>query len=611
MARHRALVARLEAELEATPSRYRMKLLLLALLGYAVLAGALVLALGMSVGLVIVLVAINPILLLKLLKLVWIPAVFGWLLLRALWVKFEPPTGYSLRRGEAPLLEAEIERLRVAAGAPKLDGILIDTDLNAAAVTLPRAMGLLGHRHYLLLGLPLLQLLDEAQLRSVIAHEFGHFGGRHGRFNGWIYRIRVSWMRLLAELDARGSWAGRLLGRFFGWYSPYFNAYSYALARRNEYEADAMAARLVGPQVAAQALVRVNIGSQRLAQDFWPAVERSLRDASEPPPALYRDMAASLRSTHPADGARLSWLAGHSAEPDDTHPTLVQRLAAMGVEMQLAEPAARSAAEQWLGPLLPALEARFSDDWRDAASEQWRAGHARMRADIERLDELELSEARSDAEVVEHARLVELLVPRVDPLMVYRHALARVPEDPFLHFRLGVLLLARGDADGVAHLHQAMRRDPACEGPALEALYGFHRQRGEDAELDAITRSLQRLSDRQHAARLQRGTISRRDDFMPHGLPEAVLDDLRATLAGANWVGRAWLVRKRIDDPGDVPHYVMLVRVRRLAMSGQGKLDRLVERIALPGTFLIMLPDGQRMVARKLCKVAGDPVYRH
>ena len=130
---YRGLVERLEREARESPGRYRFKLALLAGLGFVVLGGSVLMALGMSVGLVLVLVAISPLLLLKLLKVVWIPVAFGWVILRALWMKFDAPDGYRLREGEAPELRAEIEHLRNQAGAPPLAGIVIDNRLNAAA----------------------------------------------------------------------------------------------------------------------------------------------------------------------------------------------------------------------------------------------------------------------------------------------------------------------------------------------------------------------------------------------------------------------------------------------------------------------------------------------
>lgn len=486
MARHRKLVERLENELETSPGRYRSKLLALALLGYAVLLGLLVLAFGLSFGLVTLLLLTSPMLLLKLAKIIWIPLLFGWLLLRALWIRFTPPEGYWLAAGEAPQLQAEVEQLRQAAGAPRLDGILIDDELNAAAISLPRFFGLFGQRHYLLLGLPLMQLLSAQELRAVIAHEFGHFGGRHGRFGGWIYRVRASWERLLAALDNGDNLTGKLLGKFFRWYSPYFNAYSYALARRNEYEADAVAARLAGAEVAGQALVRVHLASTHLQTRFWPGIESRLHDMSEPPARLHQEMAESLRQMQPDDATQLQQLATHLGDPDDTHPTLAQRLAALQVPLTLASPPPHSAAEVWLGQLLPVLEAQFDAAWQAAAAEDWQHTHGLFQEGKTRLAELEARAQLTPSEVVEQAMLTVRLHPDCDAINLYRQALTRAPEEAELYLHLGACLLHEGEREGLAHLAEAMRRDVRCEIDALEQMYHFHRERHEDAALDAV-----------------------------------------------------------------------------------------------------------------------------
>ena len=61
-----ALIERLEVEAREAPGRYRRKVAALAVLGFLVLGGAVVLSLGFSVGLVVVLWAVSPLLLAKL-----------------------------------------------------------------------------------------------------------------------------------------------------------------------------------------------------------------------------------------------------------------------------------------------------------------------------------------------------------------------------------------------------------------------------------------------------------------------------------------------------------------------------------------------------------------
>lgn len=608
----RARVARLEAFAQRAPGVYRARLALLAALGFGVLGGAVLLALGLSLGLVAVLLAISPVLLLKLAKVVWIPIGLGWVVLRALWVRFEPPAGRALSADEAPALFAEVERLRRAAGAPKLAGILVDDELNAAAASVPRALGLLGHRHYLVIGLPLMQLLDRPQFASVVAHEFGHFGGGHGRFSGWIHRVRVSWYRVLDGLAARGAWASGLFERFFRWYAPYFDAYSFALARQNEYQADAMAARLAGPEVAATALVRVNIGAERLERDFWPSVIDANRRDAEPPRGLQRDMALALRSPHAADEARIASRLNAQAGVHDTHPSLAQRLQALGVVPGAAPPPAQSAAEVLLGDLLPVLESEFSDDWRQRVEDGWRERHRAHAADCDRLGELEGQPVRTPAEVVEHAALVERVHPQVDAVPLYRNAVRLAPQDAFAHYRLGVLLLERDNRAGLDLLHRARMLDPDAAEPINEVLAAFHHRHDDVPALDAVIGDQLALDQRRRDAQRARSALGARDEVLPHGLDDAALMSAQASLAATGKVGRAWIVRKRIDgDPDGAPHYLVLVKWRGLVFGEDKALQQVVDALDLPGSFLAFTAPNQRLIARRVRKVAGAPSYRH
>lgn len=608
---YRGLVERLERQATGSPGRYKLKVALLAGLGFLVLGGSVLLALGMSVGLVLLLLAISPLLLLKLAKVVWIPIGFGWLVLRALWVTFPPPDGRRLKPGEAPALHAEVERLRRMAGAPKLDGIIIDAELNAAAASVPRAMGLFGHRHYLVLGLPLMQLLDREQFASVIAHEFGHFGGGHGRFSGWIHRVRVSWYRLLAALSEQGGWASRMFVRFFNWYAPYFNAYSFVLARANEYQADAMAARVAGPQVAGQALIRVNIGADRLSRDFWPGLQRASREQPQPPAVLHRDMAMSLRDISDVDAERLSHRLTLVSDLDDTHPTLAQRLQALGVDAGPVPPPQVSAAEALLGDWLPAFEQQFSDDWREGVIAAWEGNHAQHREDARRHAELAQREPLDADEAIEFARLDEIIHPEQDPLPRYE-ALAQVAaENAFVRFRLGELLLERGNADGEAHLRAVMALDPDAAEPALHRLDAFHQARNDVEARDRIAMELSALYGGRANATRARNELTKSDLLQAHGLAPEQLEALRNTLDRLGSVRKAWLVRKQIkEDPRGPPHHVLLVTWRGLVFDESRRLQQLVDALELPGSFLVFTAPNQRGHARRVRKAAGTASYR-
>jgi Zn-dependent protease with chaperone function len=610
--RHEALIARLEVQAQETPGLYRFKLALLAALGFAVLGGSAMLAFGLSAGLVAALIAISPLLLVKLIKVVWIPIAFGWMILRALWIRFDPPEGHRLGPGEAPALQAEVERLRRITGAPRLEAIVIDGEMNAGAASMPRALGLLGNRHYLVLGLPILQALDRDQICAVIAHEFGHFGGGHSRFAGWIYRLRVGWMRVLVGLAANRAMLAGVFTRFFRWYTPYFNAYSFALARDNEYEADAIAARVVGAPAVAQALIRSDLCSARLQRDFWPRLERRVAAAAQPPQTLFRDIAAALRTAAAEDDARLQTALARRADYDDTHPTLAQRLAALGVPARLDAPPRETAAEALLGPLLPVLEQRFSAQWSEGVAPTWEARHRSLGEGAVRFAALEAQPVRDAQESLEYARLLEEQRPDDDALPAWRTALALVPDDGWANYRVGALELAAGDAAGVERLWRAMERDPEVVVPACETLHAHYQAIGDRAGRARVEDTLERLFGR-HAQALQaRSELrARKDELMPHGLDADALASLREALIAFGRIGHAWLVRQRIDDPDPAapPHFVMLVYFRGFVLDEERLLQRLIERIELPGTLIAFTSSGNRGMAGRVKAVARAPVY--
>lgn len=608
---HAALVERVEREFQRSPRAYKFKLALLASVGLLVLGGSALLALAISVGLVVALYLVSPILLLKLVKVIWIPVAFGWMVLRALWIRFDPPDGYRLAPGEAPELVAEVERLRLATGAPKLSGIVIDSELNAAAASVPRASGLFGHQHYLVLGLPLMQALDLDEMAAVIAHEFGHFGGGHSRFAGWIYQVRVSWYRVLAALSESSAWMSRTFTSFFNWYAPYFNAYSFALARAQEYQADADAAGVIGAQATGRALMRVQLASDRLQQDFWPDLRKRTMLQPQPPTALFHEMTQQLRGSSDQDDTRLQLALAATGNYEDTHPTLAQRLTALGIQMSALDgPMHRSAAEALLGDLASHLEDRFSEEWRQAVEDGWTQNHVRHVEDSARLEELEQLAERTPMQDAERARLAEDLRPDVDPLPLYRHASERAPEDPYTRFRLGQLLLDRGDAAGVEHVRAAMQLDPGAVEPGSQVLAWYFASVGDThGEIEAAE-ALERCHLQHRRSAAERGRVGASDRYLSHGLEDVAVAALRGQLAGLSNVRRAWVVRKDLgEDANEPPHYVILLQWRGMVLSEQSRLQHVVDALELPGSFIVITAPNQRRVARRVKKVAGAPTY--
>jgi hypothetical protein len=479
-------------------------------------------------------------------------------------------------------------------------------------------LGLAGSRHFLVLGLPLMRALGPQQLAAVIAHEFGHFNAGHGRYAGWIYRVRESWYRLLDAMHRQGSAIGGVFTRFFSWYAPYFNAYSFVLARDNEYEADAVSARLVGADSMAQALVRTELASRRLATRFWPDLERLNLVQAEPPPSLFEPMVAVLRSNDSSDVDSLDQALRRDSGLDDTHPTLSQRLRALGVDATLPDAPEQSAAKQYLGALADALQAQFDSDWREAATPQWEARYRAHAEGREQLRHLRMQRAQRELdanELAQYAVLVDDLGPAdtgpaESATELFQEVLRRDPMHALAHFRLGIARLQEDGDTAIVHLEAAMRSDPDATGHALHLLAGLYEQREDDAALDAIRARQNAWFKQQEDAAAARQNLNAGDIFEAHALDEPSLDAVRQPIAAHGKIGKAWLVRKRVPGAERLPHFVLLVQWRGMVLREQAQLQRLLDTIEVPGTLFAVTTGVSAGLAKRIKRVAGGPLYR-
>lgn len=608
--RHAALVERLQREVIEKPLYYRAKLAALAMAGYAVLLLVLTVGLGLPVLVVARLATTGQVPGYEAAYLVAIPGVLGVLVLRALWIRFERPDGVLLKPGEAPALEHEVERLRLAAGAPPLHGIVIDGDLNAAAASVPRLLGLAGHRHYLVLGLPLLRALDRAELAAVIAHEFGHFSQENGRFTGWIYRVRLSWYRVLDALAGRGVIGAALLARFYAWYVPYFNAYSFALARHEEYRADAVAARVAGAEVAASTLIRVELAQRRLSREVWSRLPARMRAQRQPLHGLQTQIARVLAAPFKADLPRLLVGTDRATDVDDTHPPLPQRLAALTSTPALRPSPGRAGADEFLGASLARIERALEDHWRGQIAARWEEVHRSAQAERERLDVLESRAELSAAEKLEHARLVESLRPDFDALRLYDRVLAEQPGSAMAHYRAGMLRLGEGEWErGLDHLRQAMALDAGAIRPVLDELAELENAH-EMPQAAAQALAALRAQYATHARTLdEREGVEEADALLAHDLDAAALAMLAQAFSAEARIARAWLARKRMDLAEEAPHFVILLDWRGSVAGEQSALARISARLALPGSHSLFTGANERQLAANVRAACGKPVY--
>lgn len=612
-----ALVARLEPRARANPGAYRAAVVALALMGYGYLA--------LVVGLLLVLLALLVLSVVALkalaIKLAIPLAFFVWFVLKALWVRVPSPEGRVLTRAEAPELFALVDNLRRRLRTPPFHVILLTDDFNAGVVQVPRLGPLGWTRNYLMVGLPLMQSLTAEQFEAVLAHEFGHLAGGHGRLSNWIYRLRLAWARLLGAFEQTETSGKFLFAPFFRWYSPFFDAWSFPLARANEYEADRTSVRLTSPAAAAQALTAAHVVGGFLHEKYWPAIHRRADD--EPMPAVmpFAHYGPQLASAlDPTDAQR--WLDGALARTttvNDTHPALSDRLAALGAAPAIALPAPGGAADRLLGPSRATLVDEFDARWLTRIEEGWRARHEQVRTDRERLAALEEALARDGTlnveEAFEHARLVEEVGAGEEAALALLRALRATHADhPVIAFALGRRLLDRDDAEGVALMTSAIDAVDDAIVPGSESLRNYHWRAGRKEEARAWHDKAVARQELLAAASKERETVRGGDRFDPHGLAPDALEDLRRQILAVDGVRKAWFVRKRVKHlPESIcytfafattPWWKPTSQKRRNAVQ-----QKVLAEVAFPGETIVFCAEGNNSkFAKRVRKAKGSRV---
>jgi Zn-dependent protease with chaperone function len=200
-------------------------------------------------------------------------------------------------------------------------------DLNAFVTTRGGFMGF-GGRRVLAVGVPLMIVLDERQLASVLAHEFGHFHGGDTRLLPLVYRTREAMERTLSA--AHGA-----VQSIFKAYASFYLAHTQGISRAQEFSADRLGARVASAEDAAGALARLPMASAVF--DYYRNNEYApVLAAGRQPPYLagFEATLFSAFGTATLDAGLSADVALGSGTQSrfDSHPSPLDRVRALGVD---------------------------------------------------------------------------------------------------------------------------------------------------------------------------------------------------------------------------------------------------------------------------------------
>ena len=612
------LVSTLEGQARRKPSAYRFKVFLLSSLGNAYVGVILLILLGLLrsgrrnvfEGGWILTYAIG------------IVGTFLYLVLRPLFVKIEPPAGIEISAGQAPELFTTINALRCKLGAPRVDHVLITADLNACIMQLPR-LGILGWpRNYLMVGMPLMKSLTCEQFKAVLAHEFGHLAKGHGIVSHSIYRQRLRWSRLMAVLEASQSKGRFLFMPFLNWFVPYFGAFSFPLARANEYEADAISVRLTSSHAIAEALTSIEVVGGYLSDFYWPLIDAEFGEQSQPRREPYFEMSDAF-ATRLDKATSLLWLdpaIARQTTSEDTHPALSERLAAIGEQPSFSPPEPGQSADGLLGPSLEVTTKALDTKWKDSILSVWELRHEEILEGRRRLKELKEKHANGIDLTVqerrERAELTEIIAKDANAALDQLRALHEsVPDDASICLALGSRLIMRNDDTGCVLVKRVLQSDEEAILQGCQLLCDYYWRNGHEEEYHAWNTLLIEEAEVQRDGYKERNRVSPSDEFEPHGLPKDTFAALVAQLRAVPGLSTVYFMRKRVLFPHR-PFYVLGYTVTR-PFYRRGKkhatevFERLQNSVQFPGdTFIINLEGQDYPLRRKFSRMHWARIFK-
>ncbi len=612
-----SLVARLEPMAKSNPSGYELRVMLLAMAGYAYLAGVVILLILLIGGALAAIVSLKFIAIKVLLVLV--PII--WLVAKAMWIKFPPPEGVEVTQAFAPALFAIIEKLRKELRCARFHHVLITNDFNAAVYQNPRLGPFGWHRNYLLIGLPLMKALSPAQLEAVLAHEFGHLAGGHGALGNRLYRLRLSWARLLGMLEHEQSVGRFLFQPFFNWYSPYFSAYSFPLARANEYQADAVAGRLCGNKVMAEALTGVAVVADYLDTKFWPGVHKQAEREPAPGFAPFHAMSTQFSQADLAEGVQTSIELAFKrvANVDDTHPAFGDRLKALGESPTFIAPGTGSAADTLLGQSLGRITDLYDEEWKRAVTPSWQARYESVQAGREKMAAFAERERNGETlpveEAFEHAMLIDDIGAGKEECLAHLRVLhARSPEHAPTSYHLGARLLALDDNAGIALVEKCMALDEESILPGCALLFDYCKRHQLNAEADRFQSMYEQKSGHARAVYEEENTVRVFESFEPHGLSPEKMAAFCEQLKAIKELRKVYFVRRRLKHQPDRECFSLGFEVTPWwSWQRKSTIDeaqrKILADVNMMGSTTVFCVEGENVTfARKFRKVRGSRI---
>lgn len=445
--------------------------------------------------------------------------------------------------------------------APRIHRIVINDELNAGAMQSGGFMGLLFVKRTLIIGIPLMEILNEQELAGVIGHELGHFSRQHGRLGHWIYRVRYKWSQYFDHSNRYDNILDVILKPIATRFVPYFLQKSSLWSRRCEFEADQSAALASSPRAIVDALTKLQEASYA-QQTLYKATLNLKRIESVVPPSNYWQglIHAVSNPSEPILANAIAHDDMRSRKNYDTHPPLFERAANLKTSVESTN-WHDSSGQAIFGDTWHIVISESNLRWMNHALTNWRFDHLRLNW----LKQQSSSGYKNVDLLTDNTDLDKIIVsyelrPNDSDLRDLETFVFENQMNAFGRFYFGNALLERNDAKGLVHLKAAIKLDETFGLACAILITYFVYQFGTDLENSVASKRLLHYQQKAYQihARLLRKILN--SDFSALELNAIAL--LRSSFQQDTLLDGCWAIKIEFSDVLNKPWKVNLLIIR-------------------------------------------------
>ncbi len=475
-------------------------------------------------------------------------------LLKGIFFKFDEPVGHKIDKNLAPHLFSLLYQIKRKIHGKKIHKVIIDNQLNAYIEEVPRLGVFWGYRRTLVIGLPLLLALNEKDLGAVLAHEYAHFSKKHGKWRARIFRSHKMWKKIYESYKEKGE-RNFLISRFAFWYLPKVEDILFSTQKREELEADALAARISGNQTCADALIKMKIYEVKL-QRFYAELNHIAGHSPEPVQNFFSMMEASFKASLPDDviNAILESLRKHMALPFHTHPSTSERIEAIKAAIRVPDETEHPA----YSTLIVTLDImnNLNGMYVKNISESWQQRYQKLQEDINIRHTLD--KALEDGTLDNNGTLSRgLLIERYDgtseALSAFEAGMKTYPDFLPLEYHYNRLLLNTNGELAEEALTQLMSEDAQLIPPVCRELMNYHLlHQNKEKALQYYYYAI-RFMETNEEAKKERSSLSQ--VLKPHDLSDATLLKLMESIKKYRQIKKVYVAISDLKLTDDFPLY--------------------------------------------------------